>query len=62
MSGHVSDSPTDLMYAGDQPWQPSVLDFGKDDYFQHKNAGCLDLAKSAFLDPLPAGAEPPPGW
>ncbi len=33
MSGHVSDSPTDLMYAGYESWSPSTLDFGADDYF-----------------------------
>jgi Divergent InlB B-repeat domain len=56
LSGHVSDSPTDLMYAGGQPWQPSVLDVGRDDYFNAHIAGCQDLADSAYLegnDPLP---------
>ena len=61
-SGHVSDSNTDLMYAGPLGWDPSVLDFNGDDYFEAGLADCLDLADSAFLDPLPASAEPPPGW
>ena len=59
--GHVSDSNTDLMYAGALGWNPSVLDFNRDDYFEAGLADCLDLADSAFLDPLPASAEPPPG-
>lgn len=62
LSGHTSDDPTDLMYAGDQPWQPSVLDIGRDDYYQHGIAGCADLAKSVFMEPLPPNAELPPGW
>ena len=33
-----------------------------DDYYRHSIPGCLDLARSAFLTPLPAGAQPPPGW
>ena len=61
LSGHVSDSNTDLMYAGSQPWMPSVLDFNHDDYFQANISGCLDLSNSSFLDPAPAGAAPPPG-
>ncbi len=60
--GHSSDASNDLMYAGDQPWQPSILDVGNDDYWNHGRADCLDLADSAFLDPLPAQPEPPPGW
>lgn len=61
-AGHTSDSPSDLMYAGDQLWTPSVLDERRDDYWGHGRAGCLDLARSAFLDPLPPAAELPPGW
>ena len=48
-AGHVSDSPTDLMYAGDEPWRPSVLDVGRDDYFAAGVPGCADLAGSPFL-------------
>ena len=62
LSGHASDSNTDLMYAGPQPWQPSVLDIGHDDYYGHANPACLDLARSVFIEPLPANAVKPPGW
>lgn len=62
LTGHASDGPTDLMYSGTQPWYPAVLDIGNDDYWEHDQAGCPDLADSVFLDPLPANAEPPPGW
>jgi hypothetical protein len=48
--GHTSDSPTDLMYAGDEPWQPSVLDVGHDDYFGTGRSDCLDFARSAMLE------------
>ena len=61
-AGHTSDSNTDLMYAGDQPWFPSVLDLGNDDYWRHGNGDCVDLADSAFLDPTPADASLPLGW
>ena len=60
-AGHVSDDPRDLMYAGDQPWRPSMLDVGNDDYFNH-NTDCLDVAKSVFIDPVAADAVAPPGW
>jgi hypothetical protein len=56
LEGHVSDDPRDLMYAGPQPWQPSLLDAGNDDYFQHEAAGCLDLEDSPFL--VQSGAGP----
>jgi hypothetical protein len=49
LSGHVSDDPTDLMYAGSQPWRPSRLDVGRDDYFMHARSGCLDVAQSSFV-------------
>jgi hypothetical protein len=58
--GHVSDSPNDLMYAGCAAWNPIELDVGKNDYFRHRNPGCLDLENSVFLDPVPP--QPPPGW
>ncbi len=58
--GHVSDSPQDLMYRGPRDWVPSILDVGRDDYYGHGNLGCLDLARSVFLDPLPVAI--PPGW
>jgi hypothetical protein len=62
LEGHVSDSPNDLMYAGDLPWTPSVLDLNNDDYFGHKNANCLDVARSVFVNPVAKDAVPPPGW
>jgi hypothetical protein len=49
-NGHVSDSPTDLMYAGTQDWHPSVLDVGRDDYFDAHIPGCADLADSPYLE------------
>jgi hypothetical protein len=61
-TGHVFDSPTDLMYAGVEPWRPSVLDFGNDDYFNHGNPYCGDIARSVFLRPAATLPEPPPGW
>lgn len=48
-AGHTSEDPRDLMYAGDQPWRPSMLDVGRDDYYGHSVPGCPDLAKSAYL-------------
>ncbi|MDA1330797.1 MAG: hypothetical protein O3B43_07020 [Chloroflexi bacterium] len=61
---HVSDSSYDLMSpAFNTNAAPSnVLDANNDDYFNHENADCPDLADSAFLDPLPAAAELPPAW
>jgi List-Bact-rpt repeat protein len=49
-AGHVSDSPSDLMWAGDAPWTPSVLDAGHDDYFEAHVPGCPDLADSSYLE------------
>ncbi len=60
--GHVAGDPKDLLYRGDQPWAPALLDIGNDDYWKHSNADCLDLSKSVFLDPTPEGAMTPPGW
>jgi hypothetical protein len=60
-AGHTSDSPTDLMYGGDAPWEPSVLDVGHDDYYL-TGTDLPDLSRSVFLDPLPAEPTPPPGW
>ena len=56
-AGHVSDDNRDLMYAGDQPWQPSLLDIGRNDYYGHSIPGCVDLATSGYLGPYapPAG-------
>jgi hypothetical protein len=66
-TGHVDDSREDVMFSSDATGtvlgEPSKIDVNVDDYF-HKGAipGCLDLANSAFLDPLPAAAEAPPTW
>lgn len=49
-AGHVSDSPKDLMYAGSKDWYPSVLDVGRNDYFNAPIRGCLDLADSPLLE------------
>ena len=57
---HVSDSPFDLMWAGDAPWgvgRPDLmrLDVGRDDYYGHGRADCPDFANSPYLAPAPAG-------
>ncbi len=66
LAGHVNDSVQDVMYSsdtdGDLLGQPSTLDVNLDDYLGRAVPNCLDLSNSAFLDPLPAGAEAPPGW
>jgi Divergent InlB B-repeat domain len=59
-AGHVSDSPSDLMYAGDQPWQPSALDVGNDDYYHAHRPGCLELAESLYLESNEPPAPPAP--
>lgn len=48
-NGHVGDDPTDLMYAGSQPWAPSRLDPGRDDYFGHGRTNCPDAVQSPYL-------------
>ncbi|SEU28446.1 hypothetical protein SAMN05443639_113165 [Stigmatella erecta] len=69
-SGHNYYPARDLMYAArpgtsDPYWDiysgAVVLDYGHDQYYGH-GGSYLDLARSAFLDPLPAGAVAPPGW
>ena len=47
--GHVTDSSTDLMYGGPQPWYASVLDLGRDDYYDAHIPGCPDLATNGFM-------------
>jgi len=62
LSGHVSDSPNDLMWAGDAPWNlPPRLDIGNDDYFRHGNPDCPDLANVGYIVPLPDDYWLPPG-
>lgn len=48
-AGHVNEDPTDLMWSGTGSWNPSVLDVGRDDYFQAHIPGCPDLDTSGFL-------------
>ena len=60
--GHVVDSPADILYAGTQAWVPEAVDVGGNDYLEAGVLNCIDLATSAFLDPLPAGQLAPPGW
>jgi hypothetical protein len=60
--GHVSDSSHDLMFAGDEPWYPTTLDIGRDDYFGPNGSACLDLADSVFYEPTKPDAQAPPGW
>jgi hypothetical protein len=57
-SGHTSDTPTDLMWAGDGAWTPSALDPGHDDYYGHGRPDCLDFASSGFLEGNLASALP----
>lgn len=57
---HVLDHPLDLMAPARERGVP-ILDFEKNDYFGHGRSGCLDVAKSAFLEPLPPGAVPMAG-
>jgi hypothetical protein len=60
LRGHASDSPNDLMWAGDQPWQlPPRLDIGRDDYYGHGRADCPDFASSEYLT-ASAPPTPPP--
>ena len=57
LSGHVSDFPNDLMWAGNQPWSfPARLDIGRDDYYGHGRTDCPDLARSPYLT---SNAPPP---
>lgn len=63
--GHVSDSSQDLLYYQyDGSYSPlyTYLDLHNDDYYNHRNPDCPDLARSIFLDPLPPNAQLPPGW
>lgn len=52
--GHVGDAPTDLMYAGAAPWQPSTFDVGKDDYAGNALAGGLpNFMTSSYSEAAP---------
>ncbi len=77
-AGHLAaTSPgglDDLMYqgpangrCGDPAPSPALvrceLDPGRRNYFNTPpGSGVVDLARSVFVDPTPAGAVPPPGW
>jgi hypothetical protein len=51
--GHVGYDPADLMYAGPEPWMPSVLDVRKRNYYNPDGlpANVFNLATSSFLTP-----------
>jgi hypothetical protein len=54
---HVNDSPTDLMGVFTRPgvdpadpavrWNPTVIDFNRDDYYRHGRS-CTDVSQSPF--------------
>ena len=57
---HVTDSGDDLMYAGfyENPEDGVgnvAIDVGRDDYFEHGRADCLDTAHSPFWERVGAG-------
>ncbi len=60
--GHTGDHFNDLMYTGSAHWYPDTLDPGRDDYFDHDNTGCYDVADSPFLSPTPLNPQLPPSW
>ncbi|MDB5728848.1 MAG: hypothetical protein JWQ00_2053 [Noviherbaspirillum sp.] len=51
LNGHVNTDPTDLMYAGPLPWNPSVLDSTKANYYNPNGlaGGLFNLANSLYL-------------
>ncbi len=55
-TGHVTDSPADVLYQGglDRDWNHLQLDVGHDDYYGHSIPGCQDISTHAAW--LPAGA------
>ena len=66
-SAHVGTSVGDLMYAGPE-WSGHdevVIDGGRDNYFGHGQADCVDTSTSEFWEPVSAvetrvpGVEPP---
>jgi len=61
-AGHTDDDPKDLLYSGPKPWYPDRLDPGHDDWYEHGDAECPDLARSALLTPTPESPELPVGW
>lgn len=61
-AGHTNDTPDDLLYTGPEPWYPERLDPDHDDYYQHGDPDCPDLARSGLLEPAPESPELPKGW
>ncbi len=60
--GHVPE-PTDLMYAGVEPWQPATLDVGQDDYYGNNvPPEVLNFTNSPFLLPSAAGQQRASNW
>lgn len=61
-AGHTSDTPTDLMYAGDHGWAAPnvVLDYNHDDYYKANISNSLDLSNSIFF--MSGGIQLPPKW
>ncbi|HWM58138.1 MAG TPA: hypothetical protein VNO83_09900 [Pseudonocardia sp.] len=47
--GHVSEDPSDLMYAGDQQWKPVLLDVGRDDYWGSSKPSCPGISSSPYF-------------
>jgi hypothetical protein len=48
--GHVGHDPRDLMYAGTQPWVPSLLDATRTNYFNTTSlGGLINVATSGYL-------------
>jgi len=48
--GHTKDRNDDVMYQGEAPWRPAVLDPGHDDYYKTHIAGCKDLSHDPYLE------------
>jgi hypothetical protein len=55
---HATDDPRDIMVSSfslqlatyrEESFVP-LLDIRRDEYYEHTNSGCLDIARSAFLD------------
>jgi hypothetical protein len=47
--GHVSDDPSDLMYAGTAVWRPALLDAGGDDYWTASTGACPGIKDSPYI-------------
>ena len=50
-TGHVSDDNRDVLYSGPEArdWDNLMLDPGNDDYYNHGQDGCTDIADSPLL-------------